>query len=87
MQLCWNQGQCHPQAQRCTALSRGALSGRQGVKGITDIITVPGLVNVDFADVKSIMSGSGTAMLGIGVSTGKNRAENAALVRALNPKS
>ena len=53
----------------------------QGVQGISDIITIPGLVNVDFADVKAIMCNSGTAMLGVGVSTGKNRAEEAALVR------
>jgi hypothetical protein len=50
------------------------------VQGISDIITIPGLVNVDFADVKAIMSNSGTAMLGVGVSSGKNRAEEAALV-------
>ena len=54
--------------------------GLQGVQGISDIITIPGLVNVDFADVKSIMCNSGTAMLGVGVSTGKNRAEEAAMV-------
>ncbi|XP_077227688.1 cell division protein FtsZ homolog 1, chloroplastic-like [Tasmannia lanceolata] len=52
---------------------------RQGVQGISDIITIPGLVNVDFADVKAIMRDSGTAMLGVGVSSGKNRAEDAAL--------
>lgn len=51
---------------------------RQGVQGISDIITTPGLVNVDFADVKAIMKDSGTAMLGVGVSSGKNRAEEAA---------
>eukprot|EP00246_Nothoceros_aenigmaticus_P004758 TRINITY_DN16443_c0_g1_i1.p1 TRINITY_DN16443_c0_g1~~TRINITY_DN16443_c0_g1_i1.p1 ORF type:complete len:395 (+),score=84.26 TRINITY_DN16443_c0_g1_i1:128-1186(+) len=51
---------------------------RQGVQGISDIITIPGLVNVDFADVKAVMSNSGTAMLGVGTSTGKNRAEEAA---------
>lgn len=50
------------------------------MQGISDIITIPGLVNVDFADVKAIMSNSGTAMLGVGVSSGKNRAEEAALV-------
>ena len=54
----------------------------QGVQGISDIITIPGLVNVDFADVKAIMCNSGTAMLGVGVATGKGRAEEAALVRA-----
>lgn len=52
------------------------------MQGISDIITIPGLVNVDFADVKAIMCNSGTAMLGVGVATGKNRAEEAALVRA-----
>lgn len=60
----------------------------QGVQGISDIITIPGLVNVDFADVKAVMCNSGTAMLGVGVATGKNRAEEAALVRispALDP--
>jgi cell division GTPase FtsZ len=62
------------------------LSARQGVKSITDIITVSGLVNVDFADVRSIMCNSGTGILGTGVSTGKNRAEEAALVRTLNPR-
>ena len=53
----------------------------QGVQGISDIITIPGLVNVDFADVKAVMCNSGTAMLGVGVSSGKNRAEEAAAVR------
>ncbi|KAF8414185.1 hypothetical protein HHK36_002184 [Tetracentron sinense] len=51
---------------------------RQGVQGISDIITIPGLVNVDFADVKAVMTDSGTAMLGVGVSSSKNRAEEAA---------
>lgn len=51
------------------------------MQGISDIITIPGLVNVDFADVKAIMCNSGTAMLGVGVSSGRNRAEEAALVR------
>lgn len=58
---------------------------RQGVQGISDIITIPGLVNVDFADVKAIMSNSGTAMLGVGVSSGKNRAEEAALAATSAP--
>merc|ERR1712224_150932 len=56
-----------------------------GVQGISDIITIPGLVNVDFADVKAIMSNSGTAMLGVGVSSGKNRAEEAALAATSAP--
>eukprot|EP01026_Neomeris_dumetosa_P012294 TRINITY_DN1429_c0_g1_i3.p1 TRINITY_DN1429_c0_g1~~TRINITY_DN1429_c0_g1_i3.p1 ORF type:complete len:457 (+),score=54.33 TRINITY_DN1429_c0_g1_i3:133-1371(+) len=51
---------------------------KQGVQGISDIITIPGLVNVDFADVKSIMRDSGTAMLGVGVGEGKQRAIDAA---------
>lgn len=46
---------------------------------------IPGLVNVDFADVKAIMKDSGTAMLGVGVSTGKNRAEEAALQATSSP--
>lgn len=51
---------------------------RQGVQGISDIITTPGLINVDFADIRAIMFNSGTAMLGVGVAEGKNRAEDAA---------
>eukprot|EP00897_Mesotaenium_endlicherianum_P003370 jgi/Mesen1/3060/ME000018S02379 len=58
---------------------------RQGVQGISDIIAVPGLVNVDFADVRAVMSNSGTAMLGAGSSTGKNRAEEAALAATSAP--
>ena len=55
---------------------------RQGVQGISDIITISGMVNVDFADVRTIMCNSGTAMLGMGMATGKNRAEEAARVRS-----
>ena len=51
---------------------------RQGVKGISDLITVPGIVNVDFADVKAIMEGTGSALMGIGSATGENRAVEAA---------
>eukprot|EP01024_Parvocaulis_polyphysoides_P074081 TRINITY_DN95562_c0_g1_i1.p1 TRINITY_DN95562_c0_g1~~TRINITY_DN95562_c0_g1_i1.p1 ORF type:complete len:401 (-),score=102.22 TRINITY_DN95562_c0_g1_i1:259-1461(-) len=58
---------------------------RQGVQGISDIITVPGLVNVDFADVRSIMCNSGTAMLGVGYGEGKNRAEDAAVAATSAP--
>ncbi|XP_043691373.1 cell division protein FtsZ homolog 1, chloroplastic-like [Telopea speciosissima] len=58
---------------------------RQGVQGISDIITIPGLVNVDFADVKAVMKDSGTAMLGVGVSSSKNRAEEAAEQAILAP--
>lgn len=53
------------------------------MQGISDIITIPGLVNVDFADVRAIMCNSGTAMLGVGVSSGRNRAEEAAYVSKL----
>lgn len=51
---------------------------RQGVQGISDLITVPGLVNVDFADVKSIMENAGSALMGIGQGAGENRAIDAA---------
>ena len=51
---------------------------RQGVQGICDLITEPGLINVDFADVRTIMSGAGTALMGIGFATGENRAVEAA---------
>ncbi|PWZ45195.1 Cell division protein FtsZ 1, chloroplastic [Zea mays] len=51
---------------------------RQGVQGISDIITIPGLVNVDFADVKAVMKNSGTSMLGVGVSSNKIWAQEAA---------
>jgi len=51
---------------------------RQGVQGITDLITVPGVINCDFADVKTIMSDSGRALMGIGYAEGEGRAEKAA---------
>ncbi len=50
----------------------------QGVQGISDLITTPGLINVDFNDVKSIMSGAGSALMGMGIGTGENRAQVAA---------
>lgn len=49
-----------------------------GVQGITDLITTPGLINVDFADVKTVMTDAGSAVMGIGASTGENRASQAA---------
>ena len=58
---------------------------RQGVQGISDIITVSGLVNIDFADVRAVMKNSGTAMLGVGVAQGKNRAEEAAMAAISAP--
>lgn len=51
---------------------------RQGVQGISNLITVPGLINVDFADVKTIMENAGTALMGIGRGSGENRAVDAA---------
>ena len=51
---------------------------RQGVQGISDLIAVPGLINLDFADVKAIMSNAGSALMGMGQATGKNRATDAA---------
>ena len=51
---------------------------RQGVQGITDLITMPGIINLDFADVKTIMKDAGTALMGIGYATGEDRAVRAA---------
>jgi cell division protein FtsZ len=51
---------------------------RQGVQGITDLITMPGLINLDFADVRTVMSDGGNALMGIGFATGENRAKEAA---------
>ena len=50
---------------------------RQGVQGISDLIATPGLINLDFADVKTIMSNRGSALMGIGSGNGENRAEAA----------
>ncbi|ACB84891.1 cell division protein FtsZ [Natranaerobius thermophilus] len=57
----------------------------QGVQGISDLITVPGLINLDFADVKTIMTDTGTALMGIGSSTDDNRAVDAAKSAILSP--
>nr|GMD88202.1 cell division protein FtsZ homolog 2-1, chloroplastic-like [Ipomoea batatas] len=58
---------------------------RQGVRGISDIITIPGLVNVDFADVRAIMESAGSSLMGIGTATGKTRARDAALNAIQSP--
>ena len=58
---------------------------RQGVKGITDIIALPGLINVDFADVKATMTDSGSAIMGIGEATGENAAVEAAKLAISSP--
>merc|ERR1712205_195021 len=58
---------------------------RQGVRGITDIIVLPGLINVDFADVRAVMADSGSSLMGIGRATGKNRARDAAAAAISSP--
>ncbi|MCX7571615.1 cell division protein FtsZ [Tumebacillus sp. DT12] len=58
---------------------------RQGVSGISDLIAVPGLINVDFADVKTIMTERGSALMGIGIHTGENRAAEAAKKAICSP--
>jgi cell division protein FtsZ len=58
---------------------------RQGVQGITDLITIPGLINVDFADVRAIMRDAGTALMGIGTANGENRAAEAAKIAISSP--
>jgi cell division protein FtsZ len=58
---------------------------RQGVQGITDLITLPGLINLDFADVRTIIRGAGTALLGIGYAGGGNRAIEAAQAAIASP--
>ncbi len=58
---------------------------RQGVQGITDLITEPGLVNLDFADVRTIMRDAGSALMGIGRATGENRAAEAARIAVSSP--
>ena len=56
-----------------------------GVQGITDLITTPGLINLDFADVKSVMSNAGSALMGIGSARGDNRARQAAEIAIASP--
>ncbi|MBE9046425.1 cell division protein FtsZ [Pleurocapsales cyanobacterium LEGE 10410] len=58
---------------------------RQGVQGISDIITIPGLINVDFADVRAIMADAGSALMGIGMGSGKSRAREAAVAAVSSP--
>jgi len=58
---------------------------RQGVQGITDLITIPGLINLDFADVRTIMTNAGSALMGIGTSSGENRAGEAAKTAISSP--
>jgi cell division protein FtsZ len=58
---------------------------RQAVEGISDLITTPGLINVDFADIKAVMADAGTALMGIGVASGENRAVEAARIAINSP--
>ncbi len=58
---------------------------RQGVQGITDLITIPGLVNLDFADVRTIMTDAGSALMGIGIASGEGRASEAARTAVSSP--
>jgi cell division protein FtsZ len=58
---------------------------RQGVQGISDLVTLPGLINLDFADVRTVMSDAGTALLGIGMGTGERRAIEAAEAAVASP--
>src|SRR5262249_1033649 len=58
---------------------------RQGVQGISDLVTLPGLINLDFADVRTIMSGAANALLGIGTGTGERRAIDAAEAAVASP--
>ena len=58
---------------------------RQGVQGISDIITIPGMINVDFADIKTIMENQGTALMGIGSASGDQRAVHAAEIACASP--
>jgi len=58
---------------------------RQGVQGISDIIMIPGLVNVDFADVRAVMADAGSALMGIGIGSGKSRAREAAIAAISSP--
>ena len=60
---------------------------RQGVQGICDLITMPGLINLDFADVRTIMRDAGSALMGIGFATGENRAREAASARSARRSS
>ena len=74
--------------KKCTitdAFSKADDVLRQGIKGISDLIQIPGLINLDFADVKTIMTEQGEALMGIGVATGENRAADAAKMAINSP--
>ena len=74
--------------KKCTitdAFSKADDVLRQGIKGISDLIQIPGLINLDFADVKTIMTNQGEALMGIGEGTGENRAADAAKMAINSP--
>ena len=74
--------------KKCTitdAFSKADDVLRQGIKGISDLIQIPGLINLDFADVKTIMTNQGEALMGIGVGEGENRAADAAKMAINSP--
>jgi cell division protein FtsZ len=58
---------------------------KQAVEGISDLITMPGIINVDFADIRSVMENAGSALMGVGLSTGEKRAEEAARAAINSP--
>jgi cell division protein FtsZ len=58
---------------------------KQAVEGISDLITMPGIINVDFADIRSVMENAGSALMGVGISSGENRAEEAARLAINSP--
>ena len=72
---------------RHSPLSAPSLSSlpHSGIMGISEIIAKPGLINVDFADVRSVMASAGTALLGIGVGSGRSRASEAAMAAMSSP--
>ncbi|HNW31820.1 MAG TPA: cell division protein FtsZ [Caldisericia bacterium] len=87
--ICINNDRLFDATDRNTSLTEAFLMVdevlRQAVEGITTIITVPGLVNVDFADVRTIMKDAGTAWMGIGTAKGESRAEEAAKMAISSP--
>jgi cell division protein FtsZ len=58
---------------------------KQAVEGISDLITMPGIINVDFADIRSVMENAGSALMGVGISSGEKRAEEAARAAINSP--
>src|SRR3712207_9318823 len=70
---------------RSTLLPYTTLFRSQGVQGITDLITAPGLISLDFADVKAVMTDAGSSLMGIGQARGDNRAAEAARLAISSP--